>query len=89
MFNFTCAVDLAWRAPCVSCSESQLVLAGNVGGQVWVWVDQVAGPQLELEPVGAAGLVAVGGSCPGTKDERSWVKGFKFFVYDQYSLVQC
>ena len=57
MFSITCAVDAAWRAARVSCSESQLVLAGNVGGEVWA--DRSAGPQLEPKPVGAACLVAV------------------------------
>ena len=66
-----------------------MVLAGDVGGQVWVWVDQVAGPQLELEPVGATGLVAVRGSCPVTKDERSWKNGIISVMQVQYSLVHC
>ena len=65
-----------------------MILAGNVGGKVWA--DRIAGPQLELEPVGAAALVAVRGSCPGTKDERSWKKRvFAFVVQDQYLLVHC
>ena len=54
-------------------------MAADVGGKVWA--DQVAGPLLDLEPVVAASLVAVEGSCPGTKDERSWEKGyFRFFL---------
>ena len=87
MFSITCAVDAAWRAARVSCSESQLVLAGNVGGEVWA--DRIAGPQLELEPVGATGLFAVRGSCPVTKDERSWKNGIISVMQVQYSLVHC
>ena len=67
-----------------------MVLAGDVGGQVWVWVDQVAGPQLELEPVGATGLVAVRSGCPVTKDEWRWKEiRINFVMWDQYSHVHC
>ena len=53
-----------------------MVFAGDVGGKVWA--DEIAGPQLELESVVAAALVAVGSSCPVSKDERSWKKGVDF-----------
>ena len=46
-----------------------MILAGEVGRKVRA--DQDAGPQLEIEPGGAASLVAVGGVHPWTKDERS------------------
>ena len=46
-----------------------MILAGEVGRKVWT--DWDAGPQLEIEPGGATGLVAVAGVNPGTKDERS------------------
>ena len=72
MFSFTCAADVAGRAHFVSCSESWLVLAGNVGGQIWA--DWSAGSQLEFEPVVAAGLIAVWSGCPISKDEWSWKK---------------
>ena len=65
--QLTCTVETAWRAPHVSCSESELVLAGNVGGKVWA--DGSAGPGLQPEPFCSTGLVAVGSACPGTKDE--------------------
>ena len=67
--NITCATNVAWRAGYVSCSESGLILAGEVGRKVRA--DQDAGSQLEIEPGGAASLVAVGGVHPGTKDEGS------------------
>ena len=72
VFNLTCAADVAWKAPRVSCSESQLVLAGNVGRKIWA--DWSASSELESEPVGAAGLVAVLSSCPVAKDEWNWMK---------------
>ena len=72
MFSFTCAADVAWRAHFVSCSESWLVLAGNVGGQIWA--DRGAGSELESEPVVAAGLIAVWSGCPVAKYEWSWKK---------------
>ena len=60
-------------------------MAGYVGGEVWA--DRGAGPQLELEPVGAAALVAVRGTYPGAKDERSWKNGVISVMQDQHSLV--
>ena len=82
MFSFTCAADVDWRAHFVSCSESWLVLAGNVGGQIWA--DWSASSELESEPVVAAGLIAVLSGCPVAKDEWSWKKGFKssFVMWD-------
>ena len=81
----------AWWAPHVSCSESELVLAGNVGGKVWA--DGSAGPDLQPEPFCSTGLVAVGSACPGTKDEWIWKEGISL-VYlgirrDLYSRVHC
>ena len=67
--NITCATNVAWRTGYVSCSESGLILAGEVGRKVRA--DRDAGPQLEIEPGGAAGLVANVGVHPRTKDERS------------------
>ena len=46
-----------------------MILAGEVGWKVGT--DQDAGPQLEIEPGGAAGLIANVGVHPRTKDERS------------------
>ena len=60
-------------------------MAGYVGGQVWA--DRGASPQLELESVGAAARVAVRGTYPGAKDERSWKNGVISVMQDQYSLV--
>ena len=83
----------AWRAPHISCSESELVLAGNVGGKVWA--DGSASPDLQPEPFCSTGLVAVGSACPGTKDERIWKGGISLvLVYlgirrDLYSRVHC
>ena len=46
-----------------------MILAGEVGRKVRT--DWDAGSQLEIEPGGAAGLVANVGVHPRTKDERS------------------
>ena len=73
-------------APHVSCSESELVLAGNIGGKVWA--DGSASPDLQPEPFCSTGLVAVGSACPGTKDERIWKEGISL-VYQKRSLLTC
>ena len=66
MFDVTCTVNDTWRAHLIPCPESGLILAGEVSRKVWA--DKNTGPQLEIEPVRAASLVAVGGFHPGTKE---------------------
>ena len=68
MFYTTCTVEDTSRAHCSSCSESDLILAGEVGRKVWA--DQAAGSQLEIEPVVSASLVAVVSVRPQTIGER-------------------
>ena len=69
MFDITCTVNDTWRAHLIPCPESGLILAGEVSRKVRA--DKNTGPQLEIEPVRAASLVAVGGVHPGTKEEGS------------------
>ena len=72
-----------------------MVLARNVGGKIWA--DRGAGSELESEPIGAAGLIAVRSNCPVAEDEWSWEKGLNqlsheknsFFMWDQNSHVHC
>ena len=69
VFCTTCAINITWRTNPVSGSKSELILAGEVGRKVRA--DRDAGPQLEIEPGGAASCVAVVSVHPRTKDERS------------------
>ena len=68
MFDTTCTVEDTRRAHDRSCSDSDLILAGEVGWKVWA--DQAARSRLEVEPVVSASLVAVGSLPPWTIGER-------------------
>ena len=68
MLCITCTVNDTSRAHCSPCSESDLILAGEVGWKVWA--DKAAGSQLEKEPVVSASLVAVVSVRPWTIGER-------------------
>ena len=68
IFDTTCTVEDTRRAHRSSCSESGLILAGEVGRKVWA--DQAARSQLEKEPVVSTSLVAVVSVRPWTIGER-------------------
>ena len=68
MFDTTCTVDDTRRAHRSSCSESGLILAGEVIRKVWA--DQAARSRLEKKPFVSASLVAVESLPPWTIGER-------------------
>ena len=68
MFYITCTVNDTSRAHCSPYSESDLILAGEVGWKVWA--DQAAGSWLEKKPVVSASLVAVESLPPWSICER-------------------
>ena len=68
MFDTTCTVEDTRRAHRSSCSESGLILAGEVGWEVWA--DQAARLRLGIEPVVSASLVAVVSVRPWSIGER-------------------
>ena len=68
LFDTTCTVEDTRRARRSSCSESGLILAGEVGWKVWA--DQAARSRLEKEPVVSTSLVAVVSVRPWTIGER-------------------
>ena len=68
IFDTTCTVEDTRRAHRSSCSESGLILAGEVGWKVWA--DQAARSRLEKKPFVSASLVAVESLPPWTIGER-------------------
>ena len=68
VFDTTCTVEDTRRAHRSSCSESGLILAGEVGRKVWA--DQAARSWLEKKPIVSASLVAVESLPPWTIGER-------------------
>ena len=68
LFDTTCTVEDTRRAHRSSCSESGLILAGEVIRKGWA--DQAARSRLEKEPVVSASLVAVESPPPWTIGER-------------------
>ena len=64
MFDTTCTVEDTRRAHRSSCSESGLILAGEVRQKVWA--DQAARSRLEKKPIVSTSLVAVGSLPPWT-----------------------
>ena len=68
VFDTTCTVEDTRRAHRSSCSESGLILAGEVFRKVWA--DQAARSHLEEKPFVSASLVAVESLPPWTIGER-------------------